>query len=166
MLAITRRPTSRPLPRRPGPPRRRVPKNPLSRAAVNERLYRERRRRGAIVIQRLVLTPPALDALIRLGWLREDDRGDLAKGSRTHWSVLPDRPYVARLSRSSFARVCRASATCPRGGVELDYLFSTGTWVHPSKLRDFNGLSIFPVRARTEAGARSAASQLSNWTRK
>ena len=64
------------MPRRPGPPRRRVPKNPLSRAAVNERLYRERRRRGAIVIQRLVLTPPALDALIRLGWLREDDRGD------------------------------------------------------------------------------------------
>ena len=75
MLAITQGAPSRPLSRRPSPPRRRVPKNPLSRAAVNERLYRERRRRGAIVV-RLVLSPAAIDGLINLGWLRVDDRSD------------------------------------------------------------------------------------------
>ena len=66
MLAITAR---RPL-------RRRVPRNPQSRAAVNERRYRERRRRGAIVIQHLVLSPATIDGLVSLGWLRADDRGD------------------------------------------------------------------------------------------
>ena len=52
------------------------PRTRYQRAAVNERLYRERRRRGAIVIQRLVLSPAALDGLISLGWLRAADRGD------------------------------------------------------------------------------------------
>ena len=59
--------------------RRRVPRNPQSRAAVNERRYRERRRRGAIVIQQLVLSPAALDSLVNLGWLRAADRGDRAR---------------------------------------------------------------------------------------
>jgi hypothetical protein len=67
MLATTKSRASPPLSQRSGPPRRRVPKNPLSRAAVTERLYRERRRRGAIVIQRLVLSPAAIDGLINFG---------------------------------------------------------------------------------------------------
>ena len=58
------------------PLRRRVPRNPQSRAATNERRYRERRRRGAVVIQQLVLSPATIDSLIGLGWLREVDRGD------------------------------------------------------------------------------------------
>ena len=82
MFAITQGPALRPLSRRPSPPRRRVPKNPLSRAAANERLYRERRRRGAIVIQRLVLSPAAIDGLVSLGWLPEADRGDRERGRR------------------------------------------------------------------------------------
>ena len=77
MLAITQGLASRP--RRPSPPRRRVPRNPQSRAAINERLYRERRRRGAMVIQRLVISPAAIDRLIDLGWLSEDDRSDREK---------------------------------------------------------------------------------------
>ena len=58
------------------PLRRRVPRNSQSRAAVNERLYRERRRRGAIVVQQLVLSPAAISVLISLGRLSEADRGD------------------------------------------------------------------------------------------
>ena len=65
MLSITAR---RPL-------RRRVPRNPLSRAAVNERAYRERRRRGAMVVK-LVVSAVAIGDLVRLGWLREADRAD------------------------------------------------------------------------------------------
>ena len=69
MLATTAR---RPL-------RYRVPRNPLSRAAVNERRYRERLRRGAIVIQRLVLSPVTIERLVSLGWLRAADRSDREK---------------------------------------------------------------------------------------
>lgn len=43
---------------------------------MDERLYRERRRRGAIVVQRLVLSPVTIEGLVNPGWLREDDRGD------------------------------------------------------------------------------------------
>jgi hypothetical protein len=41
-----------------------------------QRLCQERRARGAVVIQRLVLSPAAIDGLINLGWLPATDRGD------------------------------------------------------------------------------------------
>ena len=49
---------------------------PLSPAASRERLYRERRRRGVVVIRQLVLSPNAINGLINWGWLRQRDRGD------------------------------------------------------------------------------------------
>lgn len=71
-------PDARSLPRRPRL-RRRVPRNPQSPAAIYERRYRERKARGAIVVQWLVVSPAALDGLVKLGWLRAADRADREK---------------------------------------------------------------------------------------
>jgi hypothetical protein len=88
------------------------------------RLYRERRRRGAIVVQRLVLSPVTIEGLVNLGWLREDDRGDREPGRRRTrrfcqmgaYTHMIARRFRLPFGRSSFARASRRPlAKCPNG---------------------------------------------------
>lgn len=53
--------------------------NPLSRNAVDQRRYRDRRAGGAVVVRHLVLSRDAVNSLVRLGWMAEADRADREK---------------------------------------------------------------------------------------